>query len=95
MAEYINREDLIISLEETIKGIKGTPMWVTMCEAILRAVKDMSAADVQEVKHGRWIGKPIAGYANIRCSACGDVVIESTGKWKYCPNCGARMDAEG
>lgn len=27
-------------------------------------------ADFVEVKHGYWIGKPIAGYARIKCSVC-------------------------
>ena len=56
------------------------------------------AADVVEVRHGRWIdlratykdgsGHLIATY----CSECGtDMDI---GKANYCPNCGARMGKE-
>lgn len=47
--------------------------------------------DVAPVSHGKWVGKPIAGYCNIRCSECGEIYYNN-GKWKYCPNCGARMD---
>lgn len=43
------------------------------------------------LKHGYWKGKPIAGYSTVRCSECGDVFLENTGKWNYCPNCGAQM----
>ena len=53
------------------------------------------SADVAEVKHGEWKGKPIAGYSNIRCSVCNAVFLSQTGKWHYCPNCGAKMDGKG
>ena len=55
-------------------------------------IDDVPTADVVEVKHGEWIGKPIAGYSTIRCSVCRDVFASQTGKWKHCPNCGAKMD---
>ena len=50
------------------------------------------APRVDPVKHGHWEGKPIAGYSTVRCSKCGDVFMENSGKWNYCPNCGAKMD---
>lgn len=44
--------------------------------------------------HGRW--EEINGY--LRCSECKDVYIYEDwiedGKWKFCPNCGAKMDKE-
>ena len=52
------------------------------------------AADVQEVRHGSWKGKPIAGYSTVRCSVCGAAYTENNGRWSYCPNCGARMDLD-
>lgn len=46
------------------------------------------------VRHGRW--EEINGY--LRCSECKDVYIYEDwiedGKWKFCPNCGAKMDKE-
>lgn len=36
------------------------------------------------VRHGKWIGKPISGFATVRCSV-------NRGRWKFCPKCGARM----
>lgn len=44
------------------------------------------------IKHGRWIGKPIAGYSTVRCSLCDNVLIENDGKFPYCPYCGYPMD---
>lgn len=49
---------------------------------------------IEPVKHGRWIGKPIAGYSTVRCSVCKETFTENTGRWNYCPNCGAKMPAE-
>lgn len=53
------------------------------------------AADVAEVRHGRWFFKYPNGWA---CSRCGEwgLMIDNRGIYKssYCPNCGARMDKE-
>ena len=58
-------------------------------------------ADVQEVKHGRWIEKPfefrcwgITTYSSVTdtvCSVCGESAIEYA-ESPYCPWCGAKMD---
>ena len=44
--------------------------------------------------HGYWIGKPIAGYATVRCSCCKSIFQENTGRWNYCPDCGKPMDGK-
>lgn len=41
---------------------------------------------------GKWLGKPIAGYSTVRCSNCNASFRENNGKWKYCPECGSKMD---
>lgn len=50
--------------------------------------------DVEPIKRGHWIGKPIAGYATVKCSNCKEVFNENNGRWLYCPHCGAKMDFE-
>lgn len=58
-------------------------------------------ADVQEVRHGKWIGYPSITISKRRrtiysityqCSCCG----KSNGRAKspYCKNCGAKMNKE-
>lgn len=58
----------------------------------------LKAADVAEVKHGRWIRQPseISGLDVEFCSECGQGMNERNQFWnaKYCPHCGARMDEE-
>lgn len=57
----------------------------------------LEAADVQPVKHGRWITWDDSGFT--KCSCCNSeyyisdlqVVGDSEGFVDFCPNCGARM----
>lgn len=56
-------------------------------------IKDIPAADVVLVKHGRWED------GNAICPVCGkdkfkDLDADIWCDWKpaYCPNCGAKMD---
>ena len=57
-----------------------------------------NAADVVEVKHGRWEDRPTGRYCQTQswCTACGKHSgiggIESNRHKPYCPNCGAKMD---
>ena len=48
------------------------------------------AADVAKIKHGRWVDIPFT--ARWICSNC-DYISEFA-SFKYCPDCGARMDLE-
>lgn len=47
------------------------------------------------VFHGYWIGQPISGYADCKCSVCGAIcnVYVSAGipTQRYCCRCGAKM----
>ena len=57
----------------------------------------MPTIEAEPVKHGRWIGAPLCGNDNCRCSACGswhNIHANLRGEimQKYCPNCGAKMD---
>lgn len=67
-----------------------------------KIVASIQAADVMEVRHGRWIpsdmggGEPDEAYI---CSECGEPWILNEGtpeenNMRYCPACGARMDKE-
>lgn len=52
------------------------------------------AADVAEVRHGRWIQ---VEETKCRCSNCDIIALIALyphGDKNFCPNCGARMDEE-
>ena len=62
-------------------------------------IADAPTVDAVPVVHGRWIDEGQYGdnfpHHAWRCSECGEHVIEIDTSWyKYCPNCGARMDKE-
>jgi hypothetical protein len=58
----------------------------------LFAIDDIPTADVVEVRHGEWTkSNPYNRFMN--CSVCGFGQDHTT--FKYCPNCGAKMDGEG
>ncbi len=83
MAEYIERGEAIMTL------IQGG------CYASnIEDIMNIHAADVVPARHGKWIGKPISGFATVRCSVCRETFSENSGRWKFCPNCGAVMDLE-
>lgn len=68
-------------------------------DVILAIVDAQPAADVAEVRHGRW-GEyesfPLTSSLNGHpCSECGmHFSTLAIPVMKYCPNCGARMDKE-
>ena len=83
MAEYIDREKLLRDIDHYHVSDGKFQHWVEI----------QLAADVAPVVHGEWIGKPIAGYSNVRCSNCRTVYSDNNGRWNYCPNCGAIMNS--
>lgn len=75
------------------------------CENICRCAKDKCdkekcpiltapAADVAEVRHGKWGDTGIEEldliYAGYKCSVCGYIICGNM--FNYCPNCGTKMD---
>lgn len=62
-------------------------------EMLLRGyvINDVPTADVQEVRHGRWI-ETRPGYC--QCSLCKRGICCSWFKSEYCERCGAKMDGK-
>ena len=62
-------------------------------------IDNAPAIEAETVRHGRWIDtEPEYNYerhcsAHYQCSECGRRTgIRQTRTYKFCPNCGARMD---
>lgn len=83
--EYIPREALTMLAYKS--GDYGHPAVVD-----LEDIADIPAADVVEVKHGRWVDNGIPESMLSKCSVCD----YSCGAYSfnYCPNCGAKMDGK-
>lgn len=63
-------------------------------EEALEAIEAVPTADVEPVRHGKWIEKHKKAFGRVRevsydCSYCGNHVYC---KYNYCYNCGAKMD---
>ena len=100
MADYISREAAIKAFENADADAceqypDGFCDWGFGPKNVLETLQKIPAADVEPVRHGRWIirrGQDWPEWAiRIVCSECGLVTGE---KSKYCPNCGAKMDLE-
>lgn len=93
MDDYIKREALRDALYEadaiTMNGVK--------------ILNQFPSSDVEPVRHGRWEemhyeGGILDGTNFDRCSICGyervfdDPALKTV--FKYCPNCGCKMDGE-
>lgn len=106
MNEYINREvvlskcaDIWNNADETTQTGVNT---INTIDKITDYIESLPAADVQPVKHGKWITLAIVpatvtGNSILaRCSICEDTLTYTVmGReitLKYCSNCGARMD---
>ena len=79
MTEYITKE-------QALEAVKGK-MWPGELEAEIKAIP---AADVAPVVHARWryVG------SNWECSCCLFPVPRKSSFYRWCPQCGARMDGE-
>ena len=90
MAEYIKREDIVAKfqkLKDKCKSLKNA----IYLDGVIAVLDSIPAADVAEVRHGRWIDGV--------CSECGFDAMYYKGVpaqvyTDYRPNCGARMDKE-
>lgn len=61
---------------------------------IVELVDSLEPADVAPVVHAHWIDYlPETQDVRMICSNCATVDAPMY-KWKFCPNCGARMDEE-
>ena len=99
MAEYIEREALMRRIKEihcaecdSYHGVRCRACWV---DDTLDYIDSEPAADVTPVRHGRWMNansRPKTYWR--RCTACGGLAYFcGIGcSYKYCPNCGCRMD---
>lgn len=103
MDDYISRQAAVDALQKEIN--KGIPPFNDVLGSIRcgvrlarNIVEDLPSADVQPVRHGKWI-KHILKNANVPwghdCSNCGEWFVignDTAERYKYCPHCGAHME---
>lgn len=92
MAEYIDRVAVETMLENAQIITDGE--YCGYCTEDVN-LNEIPAANVAEVRHGRWV--EASDGDGVVCSECGTdfcTMIHETEKFRFCPNCGARMDKE-
>lgn len=104
MAEYIKREAAIAYIREQseecqkafeeLGGESG--IYADAYNDLAEDFHSIPAADVAPVVHGRWEYTPqtFNTLGQIRCPFCAWWSLDQSidGIYKYCPNCGAKMD---
>lgn len=94
MAEYITREAAVAVCGAQYKEClrKSDMCGDTVAWNICFEIKQLPAADVAPVRHGRWVCNGIPDSMLSKCSVCG--ILYGAYSFNYCPNCGAKMDGE-
>lgn len=86
MAEYVTKEQIIDWFRPYGHLDKPIPF-----ETLVSDLHCMKAADVEPVRHGRWVHKILLGEQAWVCSECKTI---GSPQWKRCPVCEAKMDEE-
>jgi len=96
--EYITKGDVMQILQKAYTD--GRIQAKDGCASVLDDIAAIKA-DVQPIKHGRWIAenRDKRGYADCyTCSNCNNYTYMYTlmknCEHEYCPHCGARMDGD-
>lgn len=95
MDDYISREAAVKDFEA---NNARNPYWTPL--RVKTLLLRQPAADVAEVVHGEWLRSDDDwnSLTTIQCSICGEEWCFETDddvsllNYKYCPNCGAKMD---
>lgn len=101
MASFINQGDSIFIPFRNGRSISDSQMKPRMYKTVQAFEKSfpkhylgtdgVELVEYALVVHGRWINQD-STYTKYQCSACKERKFDGVGR--YCPNCGARMDAE-
>ena len=85
MSKYIDVEPF----ENALMAVQKRSDIISISEVVKTLMK-YPIADVQEVKHGRWVNH---GSFEV-CSVCGEEQYGHDNGRYYCPNCGSCMDLD-
>ena len=99
MIDYISREEALNACCEGCSAARDCRPG-ERCVDYMR-IKEIPAADVREVRRGKWICHTTLEYdGEWLCTVCGNEVTicmcgkDKTWTYNYCPNCGANMEEQ-
>ena len=100
MTRLIDADELCKELEDWGADLYDTSpgRQLGITDAIVIACQ-MPTVDAVPVRHGKWIYSNDFHWYTASCNKCGyqrrtDIKAEGWNQWKFCPNCGARMDKD-
>ena len=97
--EYIGRNALLSIITTKFNEHYGNASYQLIHDFyrfVIRRICDAPAADVVEVRHGRWeyVKRRYEAWTH-RCSECGEIMTTQIGRQaNCCHNCGCKMDKE-
>ena len=104
MSDYISREAAVkIAQKYGLANGSALGRRTGLADCIAIEIEGLPAADVELVRHGRWISLTDCSNAGVYCSICHKKVYKEDYAWcnrknkvrsAYCPNCGSKMDLE-
>ena len=106
MARMIDADNLMKSIEDNSYSVsqKNNSIEKGMTlTGIRQCIEEQPTVDAEPVRRGKWIEKEVIGginsltfkvekYKIYKCSLCRIEVMPSSIKYKYCPECGAKME---
>lgn len=90
MSEFVEKEKIEKFIEDGLNNKNKLKAFGNDAVEIMAFVHYMPSIDARSISHEKWEKDIPMGY---RCSAIGCGCL-SVCKTNYCPNCGAKMDAE-
>ena len=89
MSDYISRQDVLNLPQSIERNLRGE---IVERSIDVKDIEALKSADVVPVVHSEWIYHMSYGV----CKKCSyEYEWKGTDAKNYCPNCGAKMDAEG
>lgn len=92
MDEYIKREAVLALVKPDAPEDEKAVVTIATAKKLVRSIIQRApAADVAPVRHGRWLCGDYYDIGDV-CSECDWDSQMIHPSYRYCPNCGARMD---
>ena len=96
MPKYVDVDRVVTRLNEHYETLGKKygfgDMYVRGYGEAINDIEDEPEADVQEVRHAKWMTDRFGMERSI-CSICG-TVYEGGDSFRFCPECGAKMGLE-
>lgn len=94
MSRYTENSIALQKIDKAFRDYASHDDFLQLFSDCRCAIIDASTADVQEVRHGKWIKEHFISESDEfyhTCSNC-NMELKETYLDNYCPNCGAKMD---